>query len=301
MNAPPAVEIVWQRGPGGDACIEGPELARRVGATLGRPVSARAAQAEDSAGPALDEVLYGEVQPRPEGRGWIAVVEVHRPDTATLRREVTLEAPSCRQLDEALVLVVALMADAAQPSAPLRILPSLTSASPTIAIGPDVAVAIGMLPGAAIGIGFASDVTLPPFVQIAAWAHVWPESEALSDGVGGRLQAWTFGAGLCLGPPGRGVWAAFGCGGASGGAILANGVGLDQSRSHTRPYLQAEITVGLRLHLSGPLFARAELGGAVPLARDSYRYTDADGIVHEAFHSAAVVPLARLGFEFRAP
>jgi hypothetical protein len=310
VSAPPAVEIVWDRGPGGETCIDGQELAPRVQATLGRRVSLRTRPAGTGGleqvpgqGLALDGVLQGEVQPRPDGRGWIAVVEVRRANAEALRREVTLEAPDCRQLDAAIVLVVALMAEAAQPTPPSRPGPPLPNAypPPTISVGPDVTVAIGMLPRPAVGLGLASAVTFPQFWQVAAWAHVWPVSENLADGAGSRVSAWTAGAGICVGTASEGRVAVLGCAGGSGGAIFATGVRLDDPHSDVRPYLQAECTAGMRVHLAGSLFARVEVGAAAPIARDSYQFTDANGVFHEVFHTAVLVPLGRLGLEFRAP
>ena len=300
MSAPPAVEIVWDRGPGGEACIDGRELAPKVEATLGRPVSLRTAEAAGAQGLGLDGVLQGQVQPRLDGRGWIAVVEVHRANSATLRREVTLEAPDCRQLDEAIVLVVALMAEAAQPGRSPPHLPS-PPARPLIALGPDIAVLIGMLPRVTLGLGLAGEFALPRLWQAAVWAHAWPTSQVVADGAGGRISAWTAGAALCLGTPSEGGLAVMGCAGASAGAISSSGIELDDPRTNVRPYVQGQSTVGMRIRVGGPVFVRIELGVAVPSSRDSYRFTGADGTVHEVFHSAAVIPLGRIGFEFRAP
>jgi hypothetical protein len=53
--------------------------------------------------------------------------------------------------------------------------------------------------------------------------------------------------------------------------------------------------------MGGPLFARFELGAAVPVARDRYQYTQADGTVHQVFETAAVIPLGHVGVEVRVP
>ncbi len=301
MHAPPAVELAWSRGAGAETCIEAGELAAKVQSTLGRPVSAvRAVGEPDEPSRAGEDAplrLEGQVQAL--GSGWMAVVAV-RSATPALRREVALDSPDCRQFDEALVLVVALMAEAALPSAPrLTVPPRRPSAS--IGIGPDVAVASGMLPGVSVGFGLDTEVALPPVWHLAAWAHAWPISKVIDDGSGGRLAAWTFGAGPCIGPTAHEAWSFFGCVGASGGVVYASGVGLDESHTSARPYLQVELRAGTRVRISGPLFARLELGVGLPIARDSYQFTDADGVVHGLFRTAALVPLARLAVEFRAP
>ena len=117
------------------------------------------------------------------------------------------------------------MAEAALPVAP-RLRPC-RSADPaaSVAIGPDVAFAWGMLPGIAAGFGLASDVAVPSFWHFSVWAHAWPVSEALDEGSGGRLGAWTFGAGPCVGRRGYPRVSFFGCAGVSGGLVYASGVG----------------------------------------------------------------------------
>ena len=319
-DALPTVQLLWSRGSGADACIDGADLARKVEATLGRPVIStrggeggdggksddkgegeRGRSAAEGDGSSGVVVLEGEVKPL--GSGWVAVVAVRAAGASPLRREVALDAPDCRQLDEAIVLVVALMADAAVPSPPRLSLPAPPPRVPgvTMALGLDVAVAAGMLPGVAPGFGLSADLALPPLWHVALWAHGWPLSRALDGGVGGSLAAWTFGLSPCIGKTGPDAVSLFGCAGVSGGVIYASGVGLADSESHDRPYLQGEIRVGLRIHAYGPLYARVELGAAIPAARDSYVFRGADGVPHEVFHTAAVIPLGRLGLEIRTP
>jgi hypothetical protein len=298
VGGPPAVELAWTRGDGAGTCIDASELAARVEATIGRPVRARPPGGAE--GPPADTGplrLDGQVQPL--DRGWIAVVQVQGAGP-TLRREVTLDAPDCRQLDEALVLVVALMAEATVPSVrPLAV--PVRQPQAAVGIGPDVAVAYGLLPGVAPGFGLATEVAWPPLWHLAAWAHAWPFSEATDAGSGGRLVAWTFGAGPCLGSTSPTVVSFFGCVGASGGVVYANGVGLDLPHTSARPYVQVEVRAGLRVRIAGPMFLRLEAGLGVPIARDSYVFTRPDGTHQPVFETAAVVPLGRLAVEFRAP
>jgi hypothetical protein len=300
VNGPPAVELAWSRGPGAEACIDGRELAAEVQATIGRPVLPVTLPVGGGGPPSLAEgslQLEGKVQPL--GRGWMAVVEV-RALGPELRREVALDAPECRRFDEALVLVVALLAEAALPTAPRLTLPT-PSPSVSVGIGPDFAVTTGMLPGVAVGFGLATEVALPPLWHLAAWAHAWPISKALDGGSGGGLSAWTFGAAPCIGPVGRQPLSFFGCVGASGGVVYASGEGLEVSHTSSRPYLQAEIRAGLRMRIAGPVFLRLEAGVGVPIARDSYQFTGTDGTSHAVFETAPVVALGRLAVEFRAP
>jgi hypothetical protein len=298
VNGPPAVELAWSRGPGAEACIDGRELAAEVQATIGRPVVPTTSLADSgpsSAGVALQ--LEGAVQPL--GRGWMAVVEVRTLGPA-LRREVALDAPECRRFDEALVLVVALLAEAALPTVPRLTLPT-PAPSVSVGIGPDFTVAVGMLPGVAVGFGLATEVALPPLWHLAAWAHAWPLAQALDGGSGASLSAWTLGAGPCIGPAGHEAHSFFGCVGVSGGVVYASGVGLEVTHTSSRPYLQGEIRAGFRMRLAGPMFVRLEVGAGVPIARDSYQFTATDGVSQSVFRTAPIVALGRLAVEFRAP
>jgi hypothetical protein len=295
VDVPPAIALAWDRGPGADSCIDGAELAARVEATLGRAV--RPVRGDDAVRDS--EVLEGSVAPLPSG-GWIAVVDVRGANAAGLRREVTLDAPDCRQLDEAIALVVALMADAPLPRPPALVVP-IRRAAVTVAVGPDVTIAIGMLPGLATGVGFSSDVAFPRYWHVVAWAHGWPISEALDEGSGARLAAWTFGVAPCLGTSLHDRWSVFGCAGVSAGVVYASGIGLALSRSRSLGYAETELRAGVRLRLGGPFALRLEGGLAVPWTRATYTFTAADGAERPVFRTAAVVPLARLGLEFRAP
>jgi hypothetical protein len=300
VDAPPAVELAWTRGAGAETCVDARELAAKVQATIGRPVVPLASLPSPGS-PAPEGVrpllLEGQVQPL--GSGWIAVVDV-RTAGPELRREVALEATDCHQFDEALVLVVALLADAALPTAPRLTLPKPRPMA-SMGLGPDVSLALGMLPGVPVGFGLATEVALPPLWHLAAWAHGWPVSEALNGPSGGQFTAWTLGGGPCFGPTAREARAFFGCVGASGGVVYATGVGLDVRHTSSRPYLQGEFRLGVRMRLAGPLFVRLEIGAGVPVARDSYQFTGANGVSHLLFRTAPIVALGRFAVEFRAP
>jgi hypothetical protein len=290
VNGPAAVEMAWSQAPGGESCIDRRSLVARVEETVGRSTFVKQGQG--------DTVIHGTIGPGPRG-GWLAVVEARSAEAIAFRRELAYGASDCRGLDEAIVLVVALMVDSAEHAAPLAI--PAAAQPPAVAIGPDVALAFGMLPGVAAGIGLVSEVTVPPVWPVALWIHAWPMSQALQDGSGGRLAAWTAGAGLCPLQLVRKTWALYGCAGATGGAIYSIGVGLDLARSNTRGYGQAEVQAGLRVRLGGPVFAGVEVGGAVPFARDSYSYVQSDGAVRDVFETAPVIPLGHARVEVRVP
>jgi len=292
VQAPATIALSWSQAPGGDACIDRPALLHRLEATVGRGRVLSDAQA--------DTAIHGTVGPSPDGGGWLAVIEARHGDGTVFQRRLSVDGHDCRELDEAIVLVVALMMDSAESqAAPLRV-PSRPQAS-SISVGADAAFAVGMLPNASAGFGVTSDVRFPPFWPVGLWTDVWPTVSTVRAGTGARFGAWTAGMGLCPLAIERPGWALYGCGGATGGEILSTGVGLDVTLSHTRAYVQAELRAGARLRLFGPLFAAVDFGAAVPFARDNYTYTQVGGAVDEVFHTAAVIPLGHVAVEVRGP
>jgi hypothetical protein len=292
VAVPATIALSWSQAPGGGACIDRPGLVRKLEATVGEWRTAPADQA--------DTAIHGTVGPTPDGRGWLAVIDAHHADGSAFRRRLSLEALDCRELDEAIVLVVALMMDSAEPQPPPLKVPSRPQPS-SVSVGVEGAFALGMLPRAAIGLGLTSDVRLAPLWPVDLWTDIWPTSQTLHNGAGARFGAWTAGIGLCPLDLAGTAWAFYGCAGATGGEIVSSGLGLDISVSHTRAYLQIELRVGTRLRIAGPLFAAIDLGAGVPVARDTYTYTQASGAVDEVFRTAAVVPFGHLALEVRGP
>lgn len=292
MTGPLAVELSWTQSAGAEACIDRPALVERVERTVGRHVFVPAGHGEST--------LVGRIGAGPLGQGWLAVVEAKKDGETTFRRELAMGGSDCRRLDEAIVLVVALMIDSTQsggvplavpePAEPIR-----------VAIGPDVAFAVGMLPGAAFGFGLSSEVNVAPVWPITLSTHGWPVSRAIEDGSGGRLWAWTIGAALCPIAASDRAWALFACAGVTGGSIDSTGTQLDVAKSTTRAYVQAEARLGFRFRIAGPLFGATEAGAAVPFARDTYSFTRADGSTDPVFQTAAVIPLLHARLEVRVP
>jgi hypothetical protein len=293
VDSPAVVELAWNRSPGAEGCIDRATLGDKVEQIVGRGVFAR-----DRA----DATIRGTIGPGPGGRGWLAVVEARSEGTTTLERELTLSAADCRELDEALVLVVALMVDSSEKRAPL-VLPAPAERT-AVAIGPEVVVAYGMLPGAGLGLGLVSEVRVPPVWPMTLSTHfwpTWPSSQALLGGSGGQFGAWTVGVAICPLTSAHPDWTAYGCASGAGGVVYSTGVQLDISFSTTRPYAQAGLLAGLRFRLAGPLFGSLEIEGAVPFSHDSYSYTQNDGTMHRVFQTAAVVPIGHARLEVRVP
>ena len=266
-------------------------LGARVEAVIGRPTLSK------EAGPGL--AVAGDVGPEPGG--WVAVLEARRGGEPVLRRTLRVTSTDCHHLDEAVVLVVALMLDSSETE-PASLQVPAEPAPTSLSIGADVGFALGVLPGVAVGFGLASTIRFGAFWPVALWSDFWPVSHSLKAGAGGGLSAWTAGAGLCPVHVAAGPTLEFlACLGATGGAIDSNGVGVDVPRSETKGYADAELRLGVGVHLAGPVFARVDVGGGIPFTRYAYRYTAPDGGTDQVFRTAPAIGIGHACLELRVP
>jgi hypothetical protein len=295
VTVAPALEIAWSQAPGGESCIDRRELVAKVESVVGRGAFAPAGEGAT--------VVLGSVGPVVAGQGWAAVVEARVAGATASRREVRVDASDCRQLDEAIVLVIALMADSTREdqARPLVLRLPAQSAPASIGIGLDVAATFGMLPGVAVGLGLASEIRVPPVWPILLSTHAWLPSQALEGGSGGRLGAYTFGVALCPLSIEEPRWAADGCLGGSAGVIDSSGVALAVSETESRAFAEGEARAQVRVRVAGPVFVALDLAAGLPVTRHAYRFTQADGTVHDVFQTAPVVPEAGARLEVRVP
>jgi hypothetical protein len=302
MDAPVAVELAWDPSSARQGCIDRDELATRVEATLGHRVFARLGA--DGVG----ATVQGYAAADPPGHGWIAVVEVQRKEAPPLRRELRLRAADCHQLDDAIVLVVALMVDVSgggSSALPLDI--GSTSHRVSVSVGPDLAIAVGMLPGAAIGIGLVTQMEIQPLWPIAVWAHGWPLNSAFDNSTGAKGQMWalTFGAAVCPWKFTANRWQLLACAGGSAGTISAQGLRpLSPANSDTEAYVQAEAEAAVRFRIASPISIRLGLGAAVPFTQNRYTYTlspAGQSSPPPVFQTWVVVPFGHVSVEIPSP
>jgi hypothetical protein len=288
-----AVALTWSRDAGGQDCIDPRELAARVEAVVDRKVFAPESQA--------GTVIAGAAGPRRGGEGWQATVEARTDGSVVMRRQVSVRGADCRQLDEAVVLVIALMVDSAE-SLPVVLDLPVASRPVSEAVGLGLAIAPGMMPGVGVSVGFTASVAIPPVWPIVLWTSTWPTSLAVgTSDKGGHFGAWTVGAAICPLFVDQKGWGAAACLGGSGGAITSNGVNLDEPDNKTLGYAEVDARIDLRVRLAGPVFAALELGASVPVTRYAYRYMEANDAVQVVFQTAPVIPQAGVRVEVRIP
>ena len=306
------------RGAGADACIGTRALAEAVEARLGRPVFVSAARA--------DVAVEGQIERGPAG-AWRATIVVAGEGGRMLgTRELLSEAASCRELDEQLALVIAVMIDpdaalhapptpAIAPMPPVVPLPLVQRELAPIAIpylapprpepwraGLNVGavLSLGLLPNLGAGLALRGRITPPRGLAIELGATIWSANQADSGGVGARFTLAEGVAAVC--PL---ATSAFGfelgaCVGVRVGAMQIGGFGFDLVQDHERPTFGVSLEGRVRRRIVGPLVLALGPGVLLPIVRDRFFFSTSTGKKLEVFRMAPLIGTleATLGVEF---
>jgi hypothetical protein len=284
------VALAWSAVPG---CADAASFERAFGASLGVSLAEHAMADTEIA------VVFDDAS------GWGVSVEVRR-GGVSLTRELRVQGPSCRELDEGLIVVVALLLlDVGREPVPIAPPIELSAAHgveraalrgalalgaslrvdalPGLAVGPTLE---GELrPIAAVTLGIAATY-LPPMLSVRA-DGIGTEASAIGGALHGCVLG-TLGALLELG----------GCGRVSAWAVTASGHGLSEARSSAGFALDATVALRAGLELARPLWLRAEVGLGLALVRARITY-QLMGVI-ETFHvTSHAFPVAALFLEIR--
>jgi hypothetical protein len=288
--APELAALGFTRASGAEACITARDLALAVEQRLGRAALVSASQAE--------RFIDGRVEAlAPPATGFRVSVTVSDAKGAALgTRELEDPDPSCRALDEPIVLVVALLVDPeaarrAGPAAPaLGVAPRPPPPPPapppapapepwraSLALGP--AFMVGLLPKAGAAASLRGEIVPPSFIPIEIGGAVWlgvdasaPTTPTASASV--NLSYATLG--LC--PL---VWRTArttvrGCADVAVGALRASGQGFTATNTGGEaPFVEGMLAGRVTRRLVGPLELGVGLALAVPFTRPSFTYLDA--------------------------
>jgi hypothetical protein len=159
---------------------------------------------------------------------------------------------------------------------------------------------IGDLPRVAAGVALRVGFDAPKILGFQVTAAGWPRRDVRDEtGAGARFAAYELAAALCPRAMTRDRLELVVCGGVRLGAIHARGLGLDATRAATRPRALADLAVGPRVRLAGPVWLVASAGASVPLVRDRFAYGDAGSpvVVHRPW---PLVPTFELGIALRS-
>jgi hypothetical protein len=322
------VRLVWEAGSGTETCIGPSELERLVEVEL-----ERAAFVEDEA--AAARVIRVRLERDAVKGGFRALVtsevkDVNAPAGGSapgVERE--LMARECRDIDEPLALVVALLADA-DASSPESVAPAkdetLRAPEPEKTPGPEDeiqplgpvttapgweraqknarwryeldaagAVGFGMLPHAGFGpeLGFLAEPPSFPAHRLRLLALFSEPAEPLP---GATVSFYYAAAGVSLCPViARVTPASFRvCVGVDLGALHARSSGLEGSTESTSLFGQVDAMFRGSLALGGPWLGTASAGVVFPTARDRFTYSQGSETV-EIFQMAFIPFLVTLG------
>jgi hypothetical protein len=305
----------WVRGAGAEGCLGTRALAEAVEARLGRQVFVSAARAEVA--------IEGQIERGPAG-AWRASIALAGEGGRVLgTRELLREAASCRELDEQLVLVIAVMIDpdaalhaapvllaAPAPTAPAPIapreLPPLSLAAPPrpepfrAGLHLGAVFALGLLPRPGVGLALRGRLTPPRWPTIELGGALWSANQAESGGVGARFTLAEGFVAACTPAVTALGFELGGCLGLRGGVLRAGGFGFDLAQSPERPTFAASLEGRVRRRIAGPLVLAVGPGLLAPFVRDRFFYRVDAGPKLEVFRMSPLVGTleATLGFEF---
>jgi hypothetical protein len=291
--APVQVHLSYQRDPGTAHCPSARELTLGVEGRLRRRVFAAADGAD----------LFVSIRTFREKRRYVALMTLFDSDRHWLgERRLETGARHCSALADSLILVLSLAADVRRYAAEPEPLVAATSAHSTplpsrrelstpldipepaplpsgglelqLSLGP--AVALGLLPAAALGAQSRLALLLPRFWPLWVDATLW-HAQRLGREQGVRFTLQTVRVGVC-------PWSAhFGrlrlllCAEEAFGAMRARGFGFDEdvASSHWWAALGASTAAQLPL---GPLFVSLSGSGLAPFVQRRYFYADGDTV-----------------------
>jgi hypothetical protein len=242
------------------------------------------------------------------------------------KRTLQSADPTCRDLDASLALTLSLLID---PNAALS--PSgAPSTEPDDEVGEpdaeaDVAfasdrfassaddgrrastelgggLAVGLLPGVALGLVLRGSVTPPRTIRIVFDGAVWMDREKTPEGGGDPVGFSLLEAGLgaCpLGADHRAIRMRL-CGGAAVGALSTRGLVDGRIRVERHVAAGAFLRGELDLVLAPHLFVELGLGLRAPFVRDWFDY-ELDGDRRELFRMSPVAAIVDLGLGFESP
>jgi hypothetical protein len=325
LDANPRVALELTRGEGTDSCIHREAVERAVERRLRRRVFAHDQPADLRIAVALAR--------DPDG-AWSAKLALFGRNGAEIgARELDTHASHCSALDEALVLVVALLVDspearaeanpatAAPPPTPAeKPAPTEAQAPPTgakpaatpielppetyaprepyrIEIAASFVGALGVLPGFAPGGELALGVRPPHFVELRLRPSAFlPKTEhAPAPDRGGKFSLMTVALDACPLEQESGKLRFSGCIGQRVGRLAADGFGFRHSTNSVELYYALGISAGASFWFAPPVGLRLGLDLEAPLTRNTYVSVGPAGERQEIFQPGPVVGAVTAG------
>lgn len=312
LAAPAAHELHWTRGPGAEQCIDQASLGAAVEVRLGRPLHA-------GDGP-IDRVIEGRVDPIATG-GYRVRISVEDDQRASVgERELVDPSADCRDLDDKLVLVIALIVDpdrgAGLPGSPTPPPPTPEPAAATpakqvptigrtvepprasVVLGASGETVIGVVPGLDVLGQLSLTVDPASLPAIAISLGKWADAQQVVAAGGVRFTAISAGASVC---PGLGTYRGIKTMICLGGEVVrlgASGFDFDANDQRTEWIIDVTGEVGVTIPIRGRWSATAGIGSWLQLDRPRFVYTDGSS-TRAIFQSSVVAGVGRIGLGVR--
>ena len=313
-SEPVDVAVQWTLSPGAQTCMPGPVLARRAGQRLrlNRLVDADTAQV----------ILRGRTEPTTSPPGFIATIDAVTRDGQVIgHREIAVAGDNCSDLDDSLVLVLTMMADASladrvsepapkspapSPPMPTRKPANLQRAAPapldppwSLALSTSAQAEFGRLPEHPLAVSASVSAHAPSGLVLDLTLSAWSLARADADDGGVRLRAYDGTAQLCAGFVQLGRLRTLGCLGARIGLLSARGSGFVDNRQPLQWSADAQVGPTFLVDLSSRWFVRASGAGLLALRRPRFVFETSTGVVEPLYQGTAVAGSAHFGFGFR--
>jgi hypothetical protein len=322
LDANPRVALELSRGDGTEACMRQSAVEHAVERRLRRHVFVKTDPADLHIAIAFAK--------DPQG-AWTAKLSLRGRNGGELgARELDTHASHCSALDDALVLVVALLVDSpearaelTQPAPPPKPPeepvaeaphpPSVAAERPTpielppetyaprepyrIEIAASVVGAAGVLPGIALGGELMLGVTPPHFIELRLRPSGFlPKTEHTpSPDRGGRFSLITVGLDACPLDHDAGRLRFAACAGQRVGSMHAEGFGFRQSASSSELYYALGASAGAAFWFAPPVGVRLGLDLEAPLTRNAYFSLGPSGERREIFRPSPIVGAVSAG------
>jgi hypothetical protein len=288
------VALDWKRGAGTEGCIDAAALEREVEGRLERRVFGNAMEA--------DVFLRGQIERR-AGDFEARLSMVAANGRVLGERELHTEALDCRRLDESLAVVIALALDSlrAIPAASLRVPTSAPRPGWSAKVGPTVVGSWGLLPTAAVSVGFDVAVQPPSLWPIDfAWSLSPASTRVDWSGRGANFSAMQLGLYVCPLAHGSGIELS-GCLGAELDYLTATGFALDIERSAQSLVFGPALRTSVFFPFGHAAGFTTNFNLAVPLLRDRFTYTTEQGTVVVLHRPEPVMLFLGIGILVRIP
>lgn len=326
LEANPRVTLGLTRGDGTETCLRGAAIERAVERRLRRRVFAR----NESPDLRIDVALAREAD-----GAWSARLVLRGRSGAELgARELDTHAAHCSALDDALVLVVALLVDspearaevnapseapAAPPSQPTPTAPVAPPAPPPretrlelppetyaprepyrVDVAANLLAALGALPGVAFGGEIVLGVRPPHFIELRLRpaALLAEKAHVPTPDRGGRFSLLSVALDACPLEHALGRLRLDGCLGQRVGRMTAEGFGYQRNTSSQELYYALGVSAAASFWFAAPVGVRLGLDLEAPLTRDSYFSFGPTGDRLEIFRPSPVVGALTVGVAF---